>query len=123
MRSIQARFLLSIGIVTSLFSVFILYRAYALTNERIKEEVKQEASIALTFDLALRRYVAQNIRPLMYRLVRQDEFIPETMSTSYVARSVFDEVRKEFPDYIIRQPPKSRKPGRQRRTEDHQDVQ
>ncbi len=102
MRSIQAKFLISIGIVTSLFSIFILYRAYSLTNERIKDGVKQEASIALTFDLAIRQYVAANIRPLMYKLVKQDEFIPETMSTSYVARSIFDEVRKEFPDYIIK---------------------
>lgn len=102
MRSIQAKFLFSIGIVTSLFSIFILYRAYSLTNERIKAGVKQEASIALTFDLAIRQYVAKEIRPLMYRLVKQDEFIPETMSTSYVARSIFDEVRKEFPDYIIK---------------------
>jgi two-component system, cell cycle sensor histidine kinase and response regulator CckA len=102
MRSIQVKFLFSIGIVTSLFSIFILYRAYSLTNERIKDGVKQEASIALNFDLAIRQYVATNIRPLMYRLVKQDEFIPETMSTSYVARSIFDKVRKEFPDYIIK---------------------
>jgi two-component system, cell cycle sensor histidine kinase and response regulator CckA len=102
MRSIKTKFLFAIGIVTSLFSIFILYRAYSLTNERIKDGVKQEASIALNFDLAIRQYVAQNIRPLMYRLVKQDEFIPETMSTSYVARSIFDQVRKEFPDYIIK---------------------
>ena len=102
MRSIQAKFLVSIGIVTSLFSIFILYRAYSLTNERIKDGVQQEASIALTFDLAIRQYVAANIRPLMYQLVKNDEFIPETMSTSYVARRIFDEVRKELPDYIIK---------------------
>jgi PAS domain S-box-containing protein len=46
--------------------------------------------------------ISSNIRPLMYKLVKQDEFIPETMSTSYVARRIFDEVRKEFPDYIIK---------------------
>ena len=38
----------------------------------------------------------------MYDFVGEDEFIPETMSTSYVARKIFDDVRNEFPDYIIK---------------------
>ena len=58
--------------------------------------------MALKFDLAIRKYVANNIRPLMYELVGEDEFVPETMSTSYVARTIFEDVRSEFPDYIIK---------------------
>lgn len=38
----------------------------------------------------------------MYELLGQEEFMPETMSTSYVARTIFEDVRKEFPDYIIK---------------------
>lgn len=53
--------------------------------------------------LAIRsKYVADNIRPLMYKMVGEDDFVPETMSTSYVARTIFEDVRNEFPDYIIK---------------------
>ena len=49
--------------------------------------------MALQFDLAIRKYVAHQIRPRMYKLLKEDEFIPETMSTSYVARAIFEDVR------------------------------
>lgn len=58
--------------------------------------------MALQFDVSIRKYIADNVRPIMYKLVEADEFIPETMSTSFVARSVFDDVRKEFPDLILK---------------------
>ena len=102
MRSIQTKILICIGFVTIAFSLFVFYQAYSIIHEHINEEVEKEVAIALQFDLAIRTYVADRIRPLMYDLVGKDEFIPETMSTSYVARSIFEEVRKEFSDYIIK---------------------
>ncbi|MES0447878.1 MAG: hypothetical protein ABUJ92_15195 [Desulfobacterales bacterium] len=47
------------------------------------EVIEHQASLALKFDLAIRKYVANNIRPLMYEMVGEDDFVPETMSTSY----------------------------------------
>ena len=102
MRNIATKLLMSIGIATIFFSVFLLYQTYSLTNRRVKDLVEQQASMALKFDLAIRKYVDQKIRPLMYELVGEDEFIPETMSTSYVARSIFDIVRDEFPGFILK---------------------
>ncbi len=102
MKSIATKLLISIGLSAVLFSFFILYLTYSLNNKRVTEVVEQQASMALKFDLAIRKYVANNIRPLMYKLVGKDKFIPETMSTSYVARTIFEDVRKEFPDYIIK---------------------
>ncbi|MCJ7541981.1 MAG: DUF3365 domain-containing protein, partial [Desulfobacterales bacterium] len=51
---------------------------------------------------AIREYVAEKIRPLMFNLVADGEFKPEAMSTSYVARNIFNKVRIKFPDYIIK---------------------
>jgi len=81
---------------------FYFYYTYSLSNKRVIEVVEQQASMALKFDLAIREYVANNIRPLMYELVGEDDFVLETMSTSYVARTIFEDVRSEFPDYIIK---------------------
>jgi len=58
--------------------------------------------MALKFDVAIRDYIAQHVRPVMYKMVGKDDFMPETMSTSFVARTIFEDVRKEFPDYIIK---------------------
>ncbi len=102
MKSVTTKLLISIGLSAVLFSFFILYLTYSLNNKRVTEVVEQQASMALKFDLAIRKYVANNIRPLMYQLVGKDKFILEAMSTSYVARTIFEDVRKEFPDYIIK---------------------
>jgi two-component system cell cycle sensor histidine kinase/response regulator CckA len=102
MKSVATKLLISIGLPAVLFSFFIFYHTYSLTNKRVTEVVEHQASMALKFDLAIRKYVGNNIRPLMYKLVGEDDFVPETMSTSYVARTIFEDVRSEFPDYIIK---------------------
>jgi len=102
MRKIASKLLFSIGIVTVFYSIFLLFQTYSLTNRRVREVVEQQASMALKFDLAIRNYIGQKVRPLMYELLGEDEFVPETMSTSYVARSIFDDVRNEFSDYILK---------------------
>ena len=83
-------------------TAFLLYQAYSLTNRRIREVVEQQTSMALKFDLAIRKYVGQKIRPLMYWILGENEFIPEVMSTSYVARSIFEDVSGSFPAYILK---------------------
>ena len=58
--------------------------------------------MALKFDVAIRDYIAQYVRPLMYNFLDKEDFMPETMSTSFVARTIFEDVRKEFPHYLIK---------------------
>jgi hypothetical protein len=66
MKSVATKLLISIGLPAVLFSFFILYHTYSLTNKRVTEVVEHQASMALKFDLAIRKYVGNNIRPLMY---------------------------------------------------------
>ena len=102
MRNISTKLLISIGMATIFFAIFFLYQTYSLTNNRVREVVEKQASMALKFDLAIRKYIAENVRPVMSELLGPEEFMPETMSTSYVARTIFEDVRKEFPNYIIK---------------------
>ena len=62
----------------------------------------RQAALALEFNLAVREYVAEQIRPILTSMIGPDDFIPEAMSTSFVSRSVFDKVRKKFPDIIVK---------------------
>lgn len=102
MRSLTSKLLALNVCVMLTFVILFLYQTYSKTDESIVRLVNQQAALALQFDLSIRQYVANTIRPSMYALTQEDEFYPETMSTSYIARSIFEDVRKKFPDYIIK---------------------
>ena len=101
MKSIVFKFLITLGIVFIIFFAFQIYHSYSTNKSHINILINQQASLALEFDVAIRKYVAEMIRPVMYEKINKDEFIVEAMSTSFVARSIFEEVRKAFPGYLI----------------------
>ena len=102
MGSIGTKLFVLIGVIVIVFSSFLLYRTYEISDRHVNEDVATHAQMALQFDLSIRKYVADEIRPIMYGLVGEEEFIPESMSTSFVARAIFDDVRTHFPDYILK---------------------
>ncbi|WDP90971.1 MAG: DUF3365 domain-containing protein [Desulfobacter sp.] len=102
MKSITSKLLAAIGSIAILFSLLLFYAAYTQTRNRTYEVIGEQAAMALKFDLAIRSYVGNHIRPVLYDLIGEDDFILEAMSTSYAARSIFEDVRTEFPDYIIK---------------------
>ncbi|MHB1034425.1 MAG: ATP-binding protein [Pirellulales bacterium] len=102
MRGIAVKFSIPVGLIVVAFSAFVVARTFTMSKVHTQELVAQQAALALEFDVAIRKYVGDHVRPAMEKRVGKDEFDPETMSTSFVARSVFDEVRKKFPDYILK---------------------
>ena len=98
MRKITTKLLIAIGTATFLLSIFLLYQSYKFTKRQILKDAEQNASMALEFDVAIRNYIAQHVRPVMYKFLGKEGFMPETMSTSFVAREIFEDVRKEFPN-------------------------
>lgn len=102
MRSIRVKFLVAVSLFVVAFCGFVFLRSQHVTRKHAEQLTASRAELALQFDMAIRSYVGKTIRPLMEKLVPKGEFIPEAMSTSYVARSVFDGVKKELPDLIIK---------------------
>ena len=102
MKSIKSKLILFIGTIVIIFSSILLQSTYNVTTSNVEDLAKQQLSLALNFDLAIREYVAEKVRPLMFNLISKEAFIPETMSTSFVARNIFEKVRENFPDYIIK---------------------
>lgn len=102
MKNIKSKLLVYIGLSIFVFSAILFYRTYTLITANVENLTNQQLALALDFDLAIREYVAEKIRPLMFNLVADGEFKPEAMSTSYVARNIFNKVRKKSPDYIIK---------------------
>jgi len=85
-----------------MFAVFVLARSYHRNHAHAHQLLETQSELALYFDLAIREYVGDTIRPFAQQHVAQDDFVPETMSTSFVARSIFEKVRRQFPDYLIK---------------------
>ena len=102
MKSLGTRFLIPFGLLAVLGSVFVFSQACKSSRKHAEELLSQQAAIALEFNLAIRDYAGKKIRPVVEKLVDKDVFMPEVMSTSYISRKIFEEVRKSFPDYIIR---------------------
>jgi len=73
-----------------------------MAHDHVNRAASRETRLAETFQQSLRDYVGEHIRPEMAKRAAPGEFIPEAMSTSYVARSVFDGVREEFPELVTR---------------------
>lgn len=102
MRSISTKFILAISLALLSISAFLLHRIYFITKNHTIELISQQAEMALEFDLAIRRYAAEKIRPRVTLYLPPGAFIPELMSTTFITRSVFESVRKKFPDYMLK---------------------
>jgi len=100
-KTIAARFLAIVGILAVVFSCFVLYRTWWCIDSQMEALLDAQAELALQFDVAIRGYVADSIRPFAQQHLGQHDFVPEVMSSSFVARSIFQKVRQKFPGYLI----------------------
>ncbi len=94
--------LLGMGALAIAFLAVVLVQSWHWTHAEIRRSADQQARLAVEFDAALRDYVGKHVRPEMEKRVEPGEFFPETMSTSFISRSVFDDVREAFPDSVLR---------------------
>ena len=99
---ISFKFLCIIAAFGVILSCSFLCFFWVSSNAQMEELLREKSSLALEFDLAIRAYVSETVRPFAQEHTSEDQFIPEVMSTSFAARSVFDKVREEFPDYVIK---------------------
>ncbi len=102
MTSIGARFSIVVGLFVVALSGLLLYRTWSSTRSHIEELTAAQGELALEFNLAIREYAAESIRPEMASRIGAEEFVVEAMSTSFISRSVFEKVGEKFPDYVIK---------------------
>ncbi|MBT4286245.1 MAG: DUF3365 domain-containing protein [Deltaproteobacteria bacterium] len=76
--------------------------SYLAERERAKKEAFQISEILVDEVEASRAYVRHILRPKMASIVGPGKFVPEMMSASFVARNVFEQFLKKYPDYHIK---------------------
>ncbi len=104
MKSIGTRFSVTIAAFAVVFSAIVLWQAWSSAKQHTEELTSRQARLALEFDLAIREYVGESIRPEMQKRIPKDDFVVEAMSTSYVARRITEGVNQRFPDYLLKFP-------------------
>lgn len=100
--SIGLRFLCIIASFVGVTSCILLCVFWVNSNAQTEKLLLERSGLALQFDLAIRDYISETVRPFAQEKCDEDVFIPEVMSTSFAARSIFEKVRGEFPDYVIK---------------------
>lgn len=102
MRSISTRFSVILGAFALTFSGFLFYRTWSATRQHLEDVTAREGELALEFEVAIRDYVGDTVRPAVEAHMDPDHFHPELMSSSFVARQVFEKVHDKLPDYVIK---------------------
>ncbi len=94
--------LVAMGLLAVAFLAVVLFQTWRWTHNQIDQTANQQVQLAVEFGKAVRDYVGKRIRPEMDKRVQRGEFVPEAMSTSFVARHVFDQVQTVYPDIRLR---------------------
>lgn len=97
---------LVIGLLVAWFAFLgvVIYQAYEVSQIQARQIAVTQIRLVGAFEDAIRYYFSQTVRPIVQQYAPADAFIPEVMSTSFAARSIFEQVHKRFPDYILRFP-------------------
>lgn len=100
--SLQSKFLTGLCLVMALMVGFFAL-ALNLHLQRLMEgEAREKAALILSQVEAIQGYVRTSLRPVMYRLVPEDQFVLEAMSTSYVTRAVMSDQNLAREAFIYR---------------------
>lgn len=102
MKSIGIKFAIAAGLCVAAFYAFALVHSVRTMRRHLEDSTLRMEHLALEFDLAIREYVAEQVRPAVAARTARGEFLPELMSTSFVSRCIFDKVRKKHPEYVLK---------------------
>lgn len=80
----------------------LIWRDYQRNHANIEQQTQLQADLVLQFNLAIRQYISQHVRPLAHRTGDPGRFDPLTMSSSFVSRTVFEDVREHFPGLVLK---------------------
>lgn len=77
------------------------FLSYKITTESAYSQVKDQASLMLQQQFAVRRYTLNDVRPKLYQLEKGDTFHPQTIP-AYSVRKVSENLQKVRPNFNVR---------------------
>jgi len=101
--SIRIRFLILMGLLSLLAIIGIAFASYQFSLNNAVEEAKSKGHIVFDYLDSSRSYFTTHMRPKVFEIIPQGQFIPELISSFTLTRGVSDEFHKKNPDYVFRQ--------------------
>jgi two-component system, NtrC family, sensor kinase len=96
---LKTQFRLGAGLILFLFCLGTSLLVYNYQKSHVEETVYKETEIYIAAVDATRTYVKDVLRPKMYELLPEDQFVVEGMSTSFVGREVMKRVHDRLPEF------------------------
>ncbi len=101
--SIRVRFIVIIGVLSTVASVVLAYASYQFSVKNAVADAKKQGAIVFNMVHSSRMYFKKNQWPLVTELVEEDRFYPEIMSGFVVIRGMWEIFEKKFPEYKFKQ--------------------
>ncbi|SKA79732.1 c-type heme family protein [Desulfobaculum bizertense] len=91
-KKLQTKFLLGLAGIALCGGLIFACGLYFHLRSLLEAEVSSKSALLLSQVEAVRTYVRNTLRPKMYEVLPNGEFVIEGMSTSYITRKVMDEM-------------------------------
>ncbi len=89
---LQTKFLFGLAAILIMFSALASMTIYYFQVKSLENEAYQKANLIMSSMEASRSYVREVLRPRMYKLVEDEDFIIQAMSSSYVSREIAERI-------------------------------
>jgi signal transduction histidine kinase len=100
--SLQTKFLFSMALILLFCCLAGTFIIYSHQKNELEVQAMAKSELVMAAVDASRQYVIDELRPTMFKLMGEDHFVREAMSSSYVGRAVMDRFSPALPDIIYR---------------------
>lgn len=100
--SLQKRFLLGLLVVLGFMGLLFAFSLHFHLQQLVEAEARERAALILAHADAVQSYVRNTLRPAMYKVLPEDRFVIEAMSTSYVTRAVMTDHNTQHERFTFR---------------------
>ena len=101
-RSLQTRFQIGLAVILFFFCLLSVIAVYSLQRNMLEREALRQTNLVMNSLQATRRYIRETLRPKMYKILPDNSFVIEAMSTSYVTRVIMQNVKQDLPEFDYR---------------------
>lgn len=100
--SLRNKFLIGIGLIVAFFWALFSYLIYAYLKNIYVTETFSKTNMLFHHIQATMEFVREDLRPKMFHVLPQDQFVKEAMSSSYITRDIMERFKRTYPEIVYR---------------------
>jgi len=100
--SLRNKFLIGIGLIVTFFWAFFSYIIYIYLKDIYVSETFSKTNMLFNHIQSTMEFVREDLRPKMFHVLPENQFIKEAMSSSFITRRIMDRFKTNYPDIVYR---------------------